>query len=721
MGAIMEKKVTIVVIDRGEPQATLMKCLTYIQKQTQVEKEVVLITPKSAMHHFEGIALCLNQPATVPFETVVKLANRWATGDYITFLSAADFYLKEKALATCLTELTAKQADMGVANLVTLVDGTFQFKANPTNLHGLITTNNILPYMRIYEAFRGIEEALFSRELLAAVVAEHAVTSEQRLLYFLVHECQKAVLLTETLTCFVPTAAHPLPAFQWEADYEYSNAHRFVQAIQQSDYQPQIDERIKVTIGLDDGLVPHLEAFLHSLDSNTDTPVDVYIIYASLTPASQARLKYIASKLEAVKLILRPAAKALRQFIENIPMDKARLPIGTYFRIIVPEVLRDLPRVIYLDVDMIVQTSLKDLWQTPLEGNFIGVCEDSLVPYYRRTKTAHQLFGQQGTRYFNAGMMVMDLTLMRRYNTTFYSAQLALDTADVLKYADQDVQNLYFYGANKQLEVGYNYGLEYVQISDRPLSDVAIIHYYGWKKPWMNMVTETYMHPSRRPAMHLYRKYHNEMKAILNDDPQMISVIIDTTTATGFNFERCFEGFFTQTYTNLEFLVVTDGELAPALQRYLTAMQAYYPSLKVVVGTTLDAVDQAQGDYLYFFNLDDLLLRPTALADLVKAGQAGAQIVCSAHQRLDFETKTTYWRNQSGQSRSLTPAERTTFGEESISLAGLLVTATLFNQIQPVAQAEWRPALFAAATQVTLVEQNEWIQTVNQPGGENDA
>lgn len=33
---------TIVVIDRGEPQATLTKCLAYIQKQTQVEKEVVL-------------------------------------------------------------------------------------------------------------------------------------------------------------------------------------------------------------------------------------------------------------------------------------------------------------------------------------------------------------------------------------------------------------------------------------------------------------------------------------------------------------------------------------------------------------------------------------------------------------------------------------------------------------------------------------------------------
>lgn len=136
-----------------------------------------------------------------------------------------------------------------------------------------------------------------------------------------------------------------------------------MQAIKQSDYHEEIPDRIQLTIGVDDGLILHLEALVHSLDKNTDTdtPIDLYIIYASLTAESISQVKFINDKLEAVTLILRPIPKESRQFIENINMDKARLPIGTYFRIIVPEVLTDLERVIYLDTDIVVNASLKPL------------------------------------------------------------------------------------------------------------------------------------------------------------------------------------------------------------------------------------------------------------------------------------------------------------------------------------------------------------------------
>ncbi|WP_286028746.1 glycosyltransferase [Ligilactobacillus agilis] len=152
-----------------------------------------------------------------------------------------------------------------------------------------------------------------------------------------------------------------MPVFKWKEDYQYSNVQSFVQAIKQSDYYEEIPDRIQLTIGVDDGLILHLEALVHSLDKNTDTPIDLYIIYASLTAESISRVKFINDKLEAVTLILRPIPKESRQFIENINMDKARLPIGTYFRIIVPEVLIDLERVIYLDTDMVVNASLKPL------------------------------------------------------------------------------------------------------------------------------------------------------------------------------------------------------------------------------------------------------------------------------------------------------------------------------------------------------------------------
>lgn len=427
-GLSMEVKVTVVVIDRGSPQVKLTKCLESVAKQTLVDKEILLISPKTELD--AAVDMHLVQPATVSFSQLLRLVAKYAQGEFISILEAENFYLDEQALAKNLADLATNKADLGVAPLVVLDQGTFYFKTNPTNVHKLVTTNNIIPYMRLFEAFRYVQGSLFSRELLVDVLAEQAVKTEQQLLYYLVHACQKAVLLPETLCCFALTEDHQLPVFKWEEDYQYSNAQSFVQAIKQSDYHEEILDRIQLTIGVDDGLILHLEALVHSLDKNTDTPIDLYIIYASLTAESISRVKFINDKLEAVTLILRPIPKESRQFIENINMDKARLPIGTYFRIIVPEVLTDLERVIYLDTDMVVNASLTPLWQTPLEGNFIGACEDSLVFYHRRVNAESVLFGKQGERYFNAGMMLMDLKLMRQYSTSFYSAQLALDTAD---------------------------------------------------------------------------------------------------------------------------------------------------------------------------------------------------------------------------------------------------------------------------------------------------
>lgn len=719
-GLSMEVKVTVVVIDRGSPQVKLTKCLESVTKQTLVDKEILLISPKTEVD--AAVDMHLVQPATGSFSQLLRLVAKYAQGEFISILEAENFYLNEQALAKNLADLATNKADLGVAPLVVLDQGTFYFKTNPTNVHKLVTTNNIIPYMRLFEAFRYVQGSLFSRELLVDVLAEQAVKTEQQLLYYLVHTCQKAVLLPETLCCFVLTEGHQLPAFKWEEAYRYSNAQSFVQAIKQSDYHEEIPDRIQLTIGVDDGLILHLEALVHSLDKNTDTPIDLYIIYASLTAESISRVKFINDKLEAVTLILRPIPKESRQFIENINMDKARLPIGTYFRIIVPEVLTDLDRVIYLDTDMVVNASLKPLWQTPLEGNFIGACEDSLVFYHRRVNAESVLFGKQGERYFNAGMMLMDLKLMRQYSTSFYSAQLALDTADVIKYADQDVQNLYFYGANKQIDLTYNYGLEYVQYTDRPLSEVAIIHYYGWKKPWMNMVTETFMHPSRRPAMHLYRQYHNEMKAILGDNPDVISVILAADQAQSGEFERCFEGFLTQTYTNLELLIVTAKGLTSDLQTYLKTIKPYYPNIKVVTGTMAQAVKQSQGSYLYFFNLDNLLSEKTALAQLVAACQQGVQVVYSGYQRLDLQKKVIYWqKHRSNEVRALSLAEHQKAATELTSLDGLLVTKGVAAEIVRQSGGITSAGLLKAATKAAFVDRDLWIQSFNKVRGETNA
>ena len=89
----MEVKVTVVVIDRGLPQAKLTKCLESVDKQTLVDKEVLLISPKTEVD--AAIDMHLVQPATVSFNQLLGLAAKYAQGEFISILEAENFYLDE--------------------------------------------------------------------------------------------------------------------------------------------------------------------------------------------------------------------------------------------------------------------------------------------------------------------------------------------------------------------------------------------------------------------------------------------------------------------------------------------------------------------------------------------------------------------------------------------------------------------------------------------------
>lgn len=175
-GLSMEVKVTVVVIDRGSLQVKLTKCLESVTKQTLVDKEILLISPKTEVD--AAVDMHLVQPATGSFSQLLRLVAKYAQGEFISILEAENFYLNEQALAKNLADLATNKADLGVAPLVVLDQGTFYFKTNPTNVHKLVTTNNIIPYMRLFEAFRYVQGSLFSRELLVAVLAEQAVKTE---------------------------------------------------------------------------------------------------------------------------------------------------------------------------------------------------------------------------------------------------------------------------------------------------------------------------------------------------------------------------------------------------------------------------------------------------------------------------------------------------------------------------------------------------------------
>lgn len=148
---------------------------------------------------------------------------------------------------------------------------------------------------------------------------------------------------------------------------------------------------------------------------------------------------------------------------------------ATYFRLMIADILPEfLEEVIFLDSDIIVTGSLKEL--SVRSDYFICAVKEASTENYTRLNR----LGIPATKYFNAGIMILNLTLWRKHK----SVEGLMRTADKFKenllWWDQDVLNIYFYDKWFELNPTYNSLHLLHKYSNAPV----IIHYAGSSKPW---------------------------------------------------------------------------------------------------------------------------------------------------------------------------------------------------------------------------------------------
>ena len=90
--------------------------------------------------------------------------------------------------------------------------------------------------------------------------------------------------------------------------------------------------------------------------------------------------------------------------------------LPTYFRFKLPDLLKNLDKVLYLDCDVIVRTSLKELYEIPFEDNAVLMIKD-----VESKKEAKRL---DIKNYFNAGVMLINLDYWRKNNVSTTLAKI---------------------------------------------------------------------------------------------------------------------------------------------------------------------------------------------------------------------------------------------------------------------------------------------------------
>lgn len=193
---------------------------------------------------------------------------------------------------------------------------------------------------------------------------------------------------------------------------------------------------LNILFSSDDNYAQHLGVAMRSvLENNRDfAVVRIYIIDNEISDLSREKLCRTAAEFTNAAIFWIPYNKWKSQLQLNMTWN---ISISSYARLFVADMLPDeIDRVLYLDCDMIVCNSLRNLWNTDLKGCVLGAVQDTISD---ATKAAVGLMPEE--RYFNAGMLLIDLAKWREQGTGRKCLSFIKEKNGAVVHHDQGVLN----------------------------------------------------------------------------------------------------------------------------------------------------------------------------------------------------------------------------------------------------------------------------------------
>lgn len=253
------------------------------------------------------------------------------------------------------------------------------------------------------------------------------------------------------------------------------------------------DKIYHVTCSTDDKYAQHCAAMLCSLfENNQDKIFCIHLLTNILSEKNRKSLE---------GLCLRYTNKLLIHVVNEDPLDgvqfRAKRPLtkAAYYRLLLPSILAELDRVLYLDCDMIILGNIAPLFELDLNGYALAACSDPM-PFtdIHRLQLNHPV----GTKAFCSGMMMINLAYWREHHCEETFLKFARKKREPVYLHDQDVFNYTFKGQWFQLPPKWNVSPMKVRIYDEGFRTFDYIEYYQAPiiyhycaniKPWYGCVS----------------------------------------------------------------------------------------------------------------------------------------------------------------------------------------------------------------------------------------
>ena len=209
------------------------------------------------------------------------------------------------------------------------------------------------------------------------------------------------------------------------------------------------------------------------IENNKKSNFKFYIINQDIPESNFFELNEAFKNEQDIEFINCKINEKINKLLNHVPTPGG-FSKENYYRLFLNDFV-DTDKIIYFDCDMIVQSSIKELWDTKLNNYIFGAVRDSLVD------GKHLNFNKE-IKYFNSGMLLINLKKWKENKIKENCLKYVKQNYKKIKWVDQDGLNYVAQGKWLELNAKFNNQLNN-NILDKRIKPV-IIHFNGGNKPW---------------------------------------------------------------------------------------------------------------------------------------------------------------------------------------------------------------------------------------------
>lgn len=241
------------------------------------------------------------------------------------------------------------------------------------------------------------------------------------------------------------------------------------------------NKTVPIFFAVDDNYVPFLLVTLESITTNASKEYEyiLHVLNNGISPANVEKLNKYNHDNFKVELV--NVAKAMNKVGDTLH-TRDYYSKTTYYRLFIPNMFTQYDKALYLDCDIAVQGDIADLYNYELGNNYVGAITDeavAIVPEF--IAYVDKFLGVPTPKYFNAGILVMNLKRLREINfENKFMNLLSSYTFNVGQ--DQDYLNVIC--KDKVTYIPNIWNKMPFEDKNLKLEDIKLIHYNLSYKPW---------------------------------------------------------------------------------------------------------------------------------------------------------------------------------------------------------------------------------------------